>query len=125
MAIPEIVLSETAVLWISAVLTITVGFALKELLSTAVIGLLFKMNGQFREGDKVFIDGEKGVIVRKGVRQTVFGIEKDDNTYVWRYVYNDRIRALKIEKVIISREYKAMERFMNKQDEAKDDEDSG
>lgn len=114
--IPEITLSQTAILWISAILTISVGFAVKELLSTAVIGVLFVLNGQLREGDKVFIDGEEGVIVRKGLRQTVFGLEKKDGTYCWRYVYNDRIRTLRIEKVIISREFKEMEKIIEKKD---------
>ena len=62
------------------------------------------MNKQFQEGDHVLIDGERALIVKIGISQTVFGVTKSggelDGDYVWRYVPNERIDYLKIEKII-------------------------
>ena len=67
-------------------------------------GLAFQMNKQFQEGDHVLIDGERALIVKIGISQTVFGVTKSggelDGDYVWRYVPNERIDFLKIEKII-------------------------
>ena len=67
-------------------------------------GIAFSMNKQFKEGDKVVLDGERALIVKIGLTQTVFGIEKDSGQfrgdYVWRYVPNERIEMLKLEKVV-------------------------
>jgi hypothetical protein len=64
----------------------------------------FKFNPQFREGDKVILDGERALIVKIGMTETVFGVTKSsgefDGDYVWRYVPNERISFLKLEKVI-------------------------
>ena len=66
-------------------------------------GLAFSMNKQFQEGDKVILDGERALIVKIGITQTVFGVTKTsgefDGDYVWRYVPNERIPFLKLEKV--------------------------
>lgn len=64
-------------------------------------GLAFKYNPQFNEGDHVLIDDEPALIVKIGVRYTVFSVVKADGTQIWRYVKNDRITLLKLEKVII------------------------
>jgi hypothetical protein len=62
------------------------------------------MNKSFQEGDKVILDGERALIVKIGLTQTVFGITKSngewDGDYVWRYVPNERIPYLKLEKVV-------------------------
>ena len=62
-------------------------------------GLKFKMDPAFNEGDEVLLDGELAMIVKIGVRQTVFGVYSDRG-YTWRYVPNERIPYLKLEKVI-------------------------
>jgi hypothetical protein len=53
----------------------------------------------FNEGDEVLLDGELAMIVKIGARQTVFGVYSDRG-YTWRYVPNERIPYLKLEKVI-------------------------
>ena len=67
-------------------------------------GIAFKLNPQFKEGDKVILDGERALIVKIGMTETVFGITKTggewDGDYIWRYVPNDRIPFLKLEKVV-------------------------
>jgi len=62
-------------------------------------GLRFKFDPAFNEGEEVLLDGELAMIVKIGVRQTVFGVYSDRG-YTWRYVPNERIPYLKLEKVI-------------------------
>lgn len=97
--IPEIQLSTGAIAWISALITIALGLAVKELLVTFVSGLLFRFNKNFNEGDLVYIDGRYAVIIKIGFRQTVFEID-DERGHTWLFVYNDRIKMMKLEKVI-------------------------
>lgn len=101
--IPEITLSPTVIMWITALLSISVAMLVKDLITTVVAGLLFWFNSSFNEGDHVYIDGEKAVIVKLGLRMSVFRIENGRGE-TWRFVYNDRIKYMKLEKVIIPRE---------------------
>jgi len=89
---------------------------LSELITPFIVALLMlvialwfkdfatKMNKSFQEGDKVILDGERALIVKVGLTQTVFGITKSkgewEGDYVWRYVPNERIPFLKLEKVV-------------------------
>jgi hypothetical protein len=59
------------------------------------------MNRAFSEGDKVILDGNESIIVKIGLTETVFGVY-GDRGYTWRYVPNERIPTLKLEKVINS-----------------------
>lgn len=73
---------------------------IKDFLTKIAKGLTFKLSGIFREGDRVILDNEQAIIVKIGITYTVFGITKDDNHYCWRYVPNERISFLKLEKLI-------------------------
>lgn len=88
----------------SALLLLVITLLFKDFASKIAKGLAFKMSGTFKEGDKVMIDGEKALIVKIGLSQTVFGVYKEidgqESNYCWRYVPNERISSLKIEKVI-------------------------
>ena len=97
--IPEITLGAGAIAWISALLTIALGMAVKDLVTTAVSGYLFYHNKNFNEGDHVYIDGEHAIINKIGMRQTVFKIINGRGE-TWRYVYNNKIANMKLEKVI-------------------------
>ena len=57
------------------------------------------MNKSFNEGDTVILDGQDALIVKIGLSETVFGVYSDKG-YTWRYVPNERIPMLKLEKVI-------------------------
>jgi hypothetical protein len=57
------------------------------------------MNTAFNEGDKVILDGKDALIVKIGMRDTVFGVFSDKG-YTWRYVPNVKIPNLKLEKII-------------------------
>ena len=83
---------------------VIIGFMIKDFATKMSKGIAFSMNKQFQEGDHVLIDGERALIVKIGYTQTVFGVTKSggelDGDYVWRYVPNERIDFLKIEKII-------------------------
>jgi len=93
--------------YVGMVLIVIFGFMLKDYATKMSKGIAFSLNKQFKEGDHVLIDGERALIVKIGFTQTVFGITKSngefDGDYVWRYVPNERIDYLKLEKIIFDR----------------------
>ena len=90
--------------YIGMVMIVIFGFMLKDYATKWAKGIAFSLNKQFQEGDHVLIDGERALIVKIGLTQTVFGVTKAggelDGDYVWRYVPNERIDFLKLEKII-------------------------
>lgn len=93
--------------YIGMVMIVIIGFMIKDYATKLSKGIAFSMNSQFKEGDHVLLDGEKALIVKIGFTQTVFGIQKEngefDGDYIWRYVPNERIDFLKLEKIIFDR----------------------
>jgi len=85
--------------FISALLILVITLWFKDFATKIARGLTFKMNKAFNEGDKVILDGEESIIVKIGLTETVFGVY-NGNGYTWRYVPNERIPYLKLEKVI-------------------------
>ena len=90
--------------WIAVLISIMIAIWFKDWATKLAKGIAFKLNPQFKEGDKVILDGERALIVKIGMTETVFGITKTggewDGDYIWRYVPNDRIPFLKLEKVV-------------------------
>ena len=85
--------------WISLLLSIEMVFWLKDFATSLAKGLKFKQNPLFNEGDKCLLEGEEAIIVKIGIRSTVFGLYTNRG-YTWRVVPNERIEYLKLEKVI-------------------------
>jgi len=75
------------------------GLALKDYSVSFIKGLKFKLNSQFKEGDKVLLDGEQAMIIKIGMGTTVFGVYGRDG-YTWRYISNNKIESLKLEKIV-------------------------
>ena len=96
---PEIQLSQFYVEFIGFTLTLIVALAMRDWATSLIKGLKFKMNKAFQEGDKVILDGCPALIVRIGMSETVFGVYNKDG-YTWRYVPNERIAFLKLEKIV-------------------------
>ena len=100
-------ITELILPYIGMVLIVVFGFMFKDFATKLSKGISFSMNKQFQEGDHVLIDGERALIVKIGMTQTVFGVTKSggdlDGDYVWRYVPNERIDFLKLEKIIFDR----------------------
>ena len=97
-------LTALAMPFIGMMLIIIIVLLIKDFAAKVSKGIAFKLNGTFKEGDKVILDGEKALVVKIGLTQTVFGITKSggdlDGDYVWRYVPNERIAGVKLEKLI-------------------------
>ena len=87
--------------WIAVLISLVVAIWFKDFATGLAKGLKFKFDPAFNEGDEVLLDGELSMIVKIGARQTVFGVYSDRG-YTWRYVPNERISMLKLEKVIQS-----------------------
>ena len=85
--------------FISALVLLVVTLWFKDFATKIAKGMAFKMNKSFNEGDTVILDGSDALIVKKGLSETVFGVYSDKG-YTWRYVPNERIPMLKLEKVI-------------------------
>ena len=85
--------------WLLILFSLVVTFWVKDLAVKIARGLSFKMNKAFNEGDEVLIDGKKAIIVKIGITQTVFGVYSPSG-YTWRYVPNERISWIKLEKIV-------------------------
>lgn len=81
------------------ILSVLGGLALKDYSVSFIKGLKFKLNSQFNEGDKVLLDGEQAMIIKIGIATTVFGVYGKDG-YTWRYISNNKIESLKLEKIV-------------------------
>jgi hypothetical protein len=77
-----------------------IALSIKDYITKLAKGIAFAMNKSFSEGDKVILDREEALIVKIGATQTVFGITKPNGDYTWRYVPNERIPSLRLEKCI-------------------------
>ena len=85
--------------FISALLILVITLWFKDFATKIAKGMMFKMNKSFNEGDAVVLDGEDAIIVKIGLSESVFGVY-GPRGYTWRYVPNERIPMLKLEKVI-------------------------
>ena len=85
--------------FISALVLLVITLWFKDFATGIAKGLKFKMNKSFNEGDTVILDGQDALIVKIGLSETVFGVYSEKG-YTWRYVPNERIPTLKLEKVI-------------------------
>ena len=85
--------------WIGVLVSISMAFWFKDFVTNLMQGLKFKFNPAFNEGDHVILNDEDAIIVKIGFRETVFGVYSKKG-YTWRFVQNNRIQMLKLEKVI-------------------------
>lgn len=93
-------LSDLIAPYIAILIGLVASLIAKDFASSMAAGLSFKYNPQFNEGDNVLIDGEPARIVKVGYKHTVFNVQKPDGQTTWRYVKNERIENLKLEKVM-------------------------
>tara|TARA_E500000318_G_C3508021_1_gene191163 strand:+ start:456 stop:893 length:438 start_codon:yes stop_codon:yes gene_type:complete len=85
--------------WIAILISISAAFWFKDFAVNLMAGLKFKFNPAFNEGDAIILDGCDAIIVKIGLRESVFGVYTDKG-YTWRYISNDRIKFHKLEKII-------------------------
>ena len=87
--------------WIGILISLIVAIWIKDFATSLAKGFKFQMNKAFNEGDKVLLEGNEAVIIKIGISETVFGVYSEKG-YIWRYVPNERIVMLKLEKIINS-----------------------
>ena len=87
--------------WIGILISLIVAIWIKDFATSLAKGFKFQMNKAFNEGDKVLLEGNEAVIIKIGISETVFGVYSEKG-YLWRYVPNERIVMLKLEKIINS-----------------------
>jgi len=87
----------------SMLMGLILSLMIKDFVTSFVKGLAFRLNPLFSEGDAVIVDNEPAIVIKIGLRNTIFSIEKKNGSYTWLSVANERISYLKIEKVIRAR----------------------
>ena len=112
--------------WIAILISLSAVFWFKDFATNMMCGIKFKMNSAFNEGDHIILDGGDAIIVKIGLRETVFGVYSHRG-YTWRYVPNERIPYLKLEKVIkkdlhVDTEEEKAQKMKTLIDKAQDDE---
>ena len=85
--------------WISILISIVFVFWFKDFATSLAKGLKFKQNPLFNEGDKVLLEGQDAIIIKIGLRSTIFGLYTDRG-YTWRVIANERLEYVKLEKII-------------------------
>ena len=85
--------------WISILISIVFVFWFKDFATSLAKGLKFKQNPLFNEGDKVLLEGQDAIIIKIGLRSTVFGLYTERG-YTWRVIANERLEYVKLEKII-------------------------
>jgi hypothetical protein len=85
--------------WIAILVSVIITIWFKDFATNLAKGLAFKRKPGFEPGDRVYLDGEKALIISIGIQETVFEIERDGIT-VWRYIPNTRTEYIKLEKII-------------------------
>ena len=85
--------------WVTILVSIIMAMMIKDWATSLAKGIKIKLNTAFNPGDIVILDDEEAVIIAIGITKTVF--EKvDERGIVWRYVPNERLAFLKLEKVV-------------------------
>ena len=84
---------------IEIMLGIIAAMAFRDVANSVIAGLLFFIDRTFLPGDKVYIDDVPAIIISIGIRKTIFRIH-DSRGVTWRYVPNERIKLLKLEKIV-------------------------
>ena len=63
--------------WISILISLVVAIWFKDFATSFAKGMAFSMSKAFNEGDKVLLDGVDAIIVKIGIKNTVFGLYGD------------------------------------------------
>ena len=85
--------------WVAVMISIVFFLWFKDFATGIAKGMKFKIDPHFQEGDEVWLENEPAVILKIGMTQTIFGII-NGRGYIWRFVDNESIFEMKLEKMI-------------------------
>lgn len=91
--------TELIVPWVAVMISIVFFLWFKDYATGIAKGLKFKLDPHFQEGDEVWLENEPAVILKIGTSTTIFGIVNGRGN-VWRFIDNERIFEMKLEKII-------------------------
>jgi hypothetical protein len=95
--IAKVVISEW--LWIALILICS--NVLKDMFVEISLGLAFYCDRVFNEGDVIYMEGEPALIIKIGMRYSVFEITKPCGSVTWKYIRNSIVKGMALEKVVI------------------------
>ena len=91
--------SELILPYLGVMISIVFFLWFKDYATGIAKGLKFKIDPHFQEGDEVWLEDEPAVILKIGTSTTIFGIVNGRGN-VWRFIDNERIFEMKLEKII-------------------------
>lgn len=83
----------------TAMASLIISMMVKDIATSAIIGIRIYMSRSFKPGDHVYVDGKPAVIIAQDFKKTIFQIQDERGT-LWRYVENTSFASLNIEKII-------------------------
>lgn len=98
----SLTIADFIVPWAALLISIVFVIWFKDMATKLAKGIMFRANRNFNPGDVVLLNGDEAVIISIGITKTVFEIHKH-NYVSWRYVPNDRIDFLVLEKIVKKR----------------------
>lgn len=84
-------------IWVG--LSLVVWMLIKDFLAKLAAGISFYASPNWSVGDECMIDGKRAIISSIGLRTTVFQVRQNGEVR-WRFVPNDKINELTLEKVV-------------------------
>tara|TARA_R100001129_G_scaffold141060_2_gene102163 strand:- start:57057 stop:57428 length:372 start_codon:yes stop_codon:yes gene_type:complete len=84
-------------IWVG--LSLVVWMLIKDMLAKLAAGITFYASPNWSVGDECLIDNKRAIISSIGIRTTVFQIRQNGEVR-WRFVPNDKITELTLEKVV-------------------------
>lgn len=84
-------------IWVG--LSLVVWMLIKDFLAKLAAGITFYASPNWSVGDECMIDGKRAIISSIGLRTTVFQVRQNGEVR-WRFVPNDKITELTLEKVV-------------------------
>lgn len=84
-------------IWVG--LSLVVWMLIKDFLAKLAAGITFYASPNWSVGDECMIDGKRAIISSIGLRTTVFQVRQNGEVR-WRFVPNDKINELTLEKVV-------------------------
>tara|TARA_R110000851_G_scaffold227519_3_gene380324 strand:+ start:453 stop:773 length:321 start_codon:yes stop_codon:yes gene_type:complete len=95
--VAKVIISEW--LWIALIL---IGSnILKDMFVELSLGLAFYYDKVFNEGDVIYIGEESALIIKIGMRYSVFEITKPCGNVTWKYIRNSIVKGMALERVVI------------------------
>ncbi|URC15175.1 mechanosensitive channel [Paraglaciecola Antarctic GD virus 1] len=73
---------------------------LKDVFTELSLGMTFYFDKVFNEGDFIYMDGEQAIIIKIGMRYSVFEVTKVDGTVTWKYIRNSLVKRISLERVM-------------------------